>query len=219
MPIAVSVHEKSQPLTTVQFYVLKKLKLGDQILELQELRDRYPHLRNLPNQTYNLNEVQVIFGQDCYEIHHSFEFMRSEDKAAPWAVKTKIGWAINGLLSAKQAAILATTATSIADNKLANQLSKWWDIEFYASNCNVTCKMRNNKQLRRWSNQHDSTVKGTKLSFVARGRSEVTEQLLLCNGTTQVPRTVPAERRNAKDARPGNHWHGRQRRLRSESWP
>ena len=46
VPIAVSAHEKSRPLTTVQFYVHEKLKLGDQIVELQELKDRYPHLRN-----------------------------------------------------------------------------------------------------------------------------------------------------------------------------
>ena len=63
---------------------------------------------------------------------------KSEDKTAPWAVKSKIGWALKGLLPAKQSATLATTATSIADDKLANQLSKWWDVEAYASNCDVT---------------------------------------------------------------------------------
>ena len=64
MPIAVSSHEKAGPLTRVQFYVQGKLKLGDQIVELQEMEDRYPHLRNLPNQSYNLNEVQVILVKD-----------------------------------------------------------------------------------------------------------------------------------------------------------
>ena len=83
VPIAVSAHEKSRPLTTVQFYVHEKLKLGDQIVKLQELKDRYPHLRNLPDQSYNLNDVQVILGQDCYDIHHPFEFKKSEDKASP----------------------------------------------------------------------------------------------------------------------------------------
>ena len=64
VPIAISAHEKSRPLTTVQFYEHEKLKFGDQIVELKELKDRYPHLRNLPNQNYKLNEVQVILGQD-----------------------------------------------------------------------------------------------------------------------------------------------------------
>ena len=138
VPIAVSAHEKSRPLTTVQFYVNEKMKLGDQIVELQEFKDRYSHLRNLPNQSYNLNDVQVILGQDCYNTPHPFDFKKSEDKTSPWAVKSKIGWALSGPLTAKQAATLATTATSIADDKLAIQLSKWWDIESYASNCDVT---------------------------------------------------------------------------------
>ena len=118
VPIAVSTHEKFQPLTAVQFYVHEKLKLGDQIV----VKDRYSQLRNLPNQSHNLNEVQVILGQGCYDIHHRFEFKKSKDKAAPWTVKSKIGWALSGPLPAKQAAALVTTATSIADDKLANQL-------------------------------------------------------------------------------------------------
>ena len=130
----------------MQFYLHEKLKLGDQIVELQELKDRYPHLRNLPNQSYNLNDVQVIPGQDCYDIHHSFEFKKSEYKAAQWKVKSKIGWPLSGPLSAKQAATIVTTATSIADDKLANQLSKWWGIGSYASNCDAT---GNSKEKRR----------------------------------------------------------------------
>ena len=48
VPIAVSAHEKYQPLTTVQFYVHEQLKLGNQIVDLQGLKDRYPHLKNKP---------------------------------------------------------------------------------------------------------------------------------------------------------------------------
>ena len=108
-------------------------KLGDQIVELQALKNRYPHLRSLPNQNYNLDEVQVIRGQDWYDIHHPFEFKKAEGKTAP-----KVVWDLSGPLQAKQAATLATTATSIADDKLGNQLNKQWDIESYASKCDVT---------------------------------------------------------------------------------
>ena len=50
----------------------------------------------------------------------------------------KIEWALNCPLTAKQEATLATTSTSVSEDKLASQLSKWWDIELYASNCDVT---------------------------------------------------------------------------------
>ena len=103
-------------MTTVLFYIHEKLKLGDQIVDLQGLKDRYPHLKNLPNQSYNLNEVQVILGQDCSDIYRPLEFKKSDNKTAPWAVKSKIGWALSGPLPAKQAATLATTATSESDD-------------------------------------------------------------------------------------------------------
>ena len=50
-PIAVSAQERSRPMTTLQFYLLEKLKIGGQIVELQELQDRYSHLSSLPDQT------------------------------------------------------------------------------------------------------------------------------------------------------------------------
>ena len=89
----------------------------------------------------------MILGQYHYDIHHPFEFKESEDNTAPWAVKSKIGWALSGPLRAKQAATLATTATSIADDKLANQLRKWWDFESYASNCDVTGHSKDEQRL------------------------------------------------------------------------
>ena len=97
-PIAVLGHEKSRPLTTVQFYVHEKLNLGDQIIDLQRLKDRYPHLRNLPSQSYRLNEVQVTPGKDWYDIHHPLDLKKSDNKTAPWAVKLKIRWARCGPL-------------------------------------------------------------------------------------------------------------------------
>ena len=123
VPIAVSARKKSQPLITVQFYVHEKLNLGDQIVDPQRLKKRYPHLENLPNQSYNLNEVQVVLGQDCYDIHKPLEIKKSEDKAELCAVKSKVGGALSGPLATKQTATLATT-TSVSVDKLANQLSK-----------------------------------------------------------------------------------------------
>ena len=71
------------------------------------------------------------------------EFKKSDDRTSPWAVNLKIRWALSDPLPAKQAATLATTATSVSEDKLAGQLSKWWDIESYASNCDVTGQAKN----------------------------------------------------------------------------
>ena len=102
VPIADSANEKSRTLTTVQFYVQENLNLDGHFLDLQESKDLCAHLRNLPNQTHNLNEVQVICEEDCYNIHHPFEFKKSEVKAAPWAVKSKSCWALRQQLLSQQ---------------------------------------------------------------------------------------------------------------------
>ena len=44
---------------------------------------------------------------------------------------SKIGCALSGHLSAEHAATLDTRATSITEDRLASQLSKWWHIEPY----------------------------------------------------------------------------------------
>ena len=65
----------------------------------------------------------MILWQDFYGINHPSEFKNFEEKAQLWALNSK-----TGPLPAIQAETFATTATTFADGKLTNQLSKWWDI-------------------------------------------------------------------------------------------
>ena len=120
-PIAVSAHKKSRAFRKLHFFH-EKLRLYDQIRDLQGLKQHYPHLSNLPNQSYNLNENQVNLRQDSYDIPHTFEIKKSDNKTAPLAVSLKSGWALSGPLPAMQAATLATTAISITEDKLASHL-------------------------------------------------------------------------------------------------
>ena len=73
VPISISAHAKGLPLTTVQFcnFMLKRISLGDKIVNMQLLKDRYTYLRNLPNQSYNHNQIHIIRGQDSYGIYDS----------------------------------------------------------------------------------------------------------------------------------------------------
>ena len=88
----------------------------------------------------------MILGQDCYDVHHPIDFKISEDKSAPWAVRTRLGWALSGPLPAKQVATMTTSAVSVTEDKLASQLSRWWDIESYASNCDVTGQSKDERR-------------------------------------------------------------------------
>ena len=72
-------------------------------------------------------------------------------------MKSKIGWALSGPLPVKPAPTIAATATSVSEDKLASQLSKWWDIESYASKCDVF-RETNREQSKHWSKHLDSPV-------------------------------------------------------------
>ena len=61
-------------------------------------------------------------------------------------MKWRIERALSGLLQAKQAATLATAATSVSEDKLASVMSKWWDIEPYASNCDVAGQSKDDQR-------------------------------------------------------------------------
>ena len=140
--IVVLSHKKSHSVTTVWFSVYEK---WNWVTKLQICSDWKVTMRTWSacawsSQNCNLNEVEVMLGQDCYNIYHILEFRKSDDKTAPWAVKSKTGWALSCLLSAKQEASLASTATWIEENRSASQLTKWWDIESYAPNCDVTAQ-------------------------------------------------------------------------------
>ena len=66
----------------------------------------------------------------------------SDKKTTLWAVKSKNKW----VLPAKQRATLATTSNSMLEDKSASQLSKWCDIESYASNCEVTGHLKDDRR-------------------------------------------------------------------------
>ena len=99
--------------------------------------------RSLPKSQELNSELQskrssIILGQDIYNIHYPIEFKKSDNKTALCALKSKTGWGLSGLLPAKEASTLTTTATSITGDKLASLWSKWWEIGSYASKCAVT---------------------------------------------------------------------------------
>ena len=123
----------------------------------------------------------MILGQYCYHIHHPFEFKKSEGKTTSCAVSPKYGWALSGPLPLKQAAALPSKEKPIADDKLPNQLSKWWDIEPYASIGHSKDEPWENKSheigrstaIQRWKIQSWRSL--------AKWQSKVAEKLLLCD--------------------------------------
>ena len=79
----------------------------------------------------------MILGQKCHQIHPPEEF-KSGTNGEPWAVKTKLGWALCGTLPQQEALqMTASCVRASEDDALVEQLKTWWDIESYASRCDL----------------------------------------------------------------------------------
>ena len=93
-------------------------------------------------------DVKVILGQDAYHLIRPLEY-KSGDRNEPWAVKTSLGWTVSGALPKAETNCLAATCNlSVSLDPLADQMKKWWDMETYASVCDVSGVLRKKREPR-----------------------------------------------------------------------
>ena len=100
----------------------------------------------MPDIEVSMTDVKVILGQDAYHLIRPLEY-KSGQKNQPWAVKTALGWTVSGALPKSETSHLAASCNlSVASDPLADQMKKWWDMETYASVCNVSGKSKEDKR-------------------------------------------------------------------------
>ena len=127
-------------------YTHPNIDAGTKIYNYQELKLAYPHLSVLSEETLKLKHVKMILGQNCYHIHRPVEY-RSCTNGEPWAVKTKLGWTLCGPLPQQKAVqMTASCVTASEDDALAEQIKTWWDIESYASRCDVSGRSKEDEK-------------------------------------------------------------------------
>ena len=121
-------------------YTHPNIDAGTKIYNYQELSLAYSHLSVLSEETLKLKDVKMILGQNCYHIYRPVEY-KSCTNGEPWAVKTKLGWTLCGPLP-RQKAVQMTE-----DDLLAEQIKTWWDIESYASRCDVSGRSKDDEKV------------------------------------------------------------------------
>ena len=127
-------------------YTHPNLDAGTKIYNYQELKLAYPHLSVLSEETLKLKEVKIILGQNCYHKHRPVEYENCTN-GEPWAVKTKLGWTLCGPLPQQTAVqMTASCVTASEDDVLAEQIKTWWDIESYASRCDVSGRSKDDEK-------------------------------------------------------------------------
>ena len=116
----------------------RNLNVGDKIYDFTKMKENYVYLNNLPDIKVSMADFKVILGQDAYHLIRPLEY-KSGGRDEPWAVKTSLGWTISGALPKKETKCMAASCNfSVSSDPLADQMKKWWDMETYASVCDVS---------------------------------------------------------------------------------
>ena len=112
--------------------------------DYHKLKRIFRHSSVLPNRSFNLTEVDIILGQDGYELQKALDY-KIGTRCEPAAVLTELGWVVSGPMKGKRGQNVCHFAFT-GDVKMAENIQSWWDIETYSSKTNVVSQSKKKQQ-------------------------------------------------------------------------
>ena len=89
----------SCPSSVFKPYVRKNLNVGTEVVDVESLQVKCPHLEPIPLEKYSyggVEGVETILGQDMFRCIHPLEYFDSDRKNTPIAVHVPLGWVLSG---------------------------------------------------------------------------------------------------------------------------
>ena len=121
---------------TVKPYVRDQLIIGNDVIDVDDLGTRYPHLEPIALSKYSYADVKMILGQDVFHSIRPLEYFESDRRNTPVAVRLPLGWVLSGPLPSTTG-LFSTCVKAVSqkeqDCTLSDQLRSWYDIESYGA--------------------------------------------------------------------------------------
>ena len=118
----------------VKPHVRRNLQVGNDVIDVDQLKRQYPHLEPVALSKYSYGDVEVILGQDVFHSIRPLECFQSDQKKTPIAVRVPLSWVLSGALPWGLILTFFKTVTeSESNSKLADQLRSWYEIESFAA--------------------------------------------------------------------------------------
>ena len=120
----------------VKPYVRKNLHVGNDVIDVDQLKQQYPHLEPVALSKYSYGDVEMILGQDVFHSIRPLEYFESDRKNTPIAVRLPLGWFLSGPLPSTTGLVstcFKAVTQSEANSKLADQLRSWYEMESFAA--------------------------------------------------------------------------------------
>ena len=126
----------SCPTFDVKPYVRKNLHVGNDVIDVDQLKQQYPHLEPVALSKYSYGDVEMILGQDVFHSIRPLEYFESDQKNTPIAVRLPLGWVLSGPLPSTSG-LVSTCFKAVtqceSDSRLADQLRSWYEMESFAA--------------------------------------------------------------------------------------
>ena len=120
----------------VKPFVRNGLKIGNDFIDVDNLKAKYPPLEPISLSKYSYADVEMSLGQDVFHAIRPLEYFESDRRNTPIAVRLPLGWllsrplpSITGLLSTCFKAVTSSENVSI----LADQLRSSYDMESFGA--------------------------------------------------------------------------------------
>ena len=120
----------------VKPFVRNDLKIGNDFIDVDNLKAKYPHLEPISLSKYSYADVEMILGQDVFHSIRPLEYFESDRANTPIAVRLPLGWVLSGPLPSATGLVstcFKAVASSEKDSILAEQLRSWYDMESYGA--------------------------------------------------------------------------------------
>lgn len=108
--------------------VFAKPNMIDNVATYEDV-SRWKHLCDLSMPITDAKEVKLLIGQDASNIIMPLEVRRG-DKGEPYAVRTLLGWTLNGPLTGS-AGCKRSTSFAVIGLSLEQQLENFWSVDGY----------------------------------------------------------------------------------------
>ena len=134
----------------------EELDVGDKIYDLTKMKENFAYLTDLPDIKISMADVKVFLGQDAYRLIRPLEYL-SGDRIEPSAVKTSFGWTVSGALPKTDTNCMAASCNlSVSSDPLADHMKTLWNMETYASVCDVSGRSKEEKRAQEKITEHNS---------------------------------------------------------------
>ena len=72
--------------------------LGNEVIDVDDLKSRYPHLEPIALSKYSYTDVNMILGQDVFHAIRPLEYFESNRRNISVAFSVPLSWVLSGLL-------------------------------------------------------------------------------------------------------------------------